>query len=136
VDKAPSSGDAIIIGTFEVTDEYDTYLKKADAEIDSDLLSTVQFGEVSRSGNALMLFNANKNGNTLVLTADTSEDVISLLGMMGYSGLSACLTSDQVAVCSVGYDTYYDDTTVDETSTETTDGATEPAPEVSPTPSG
>lgn len=136
VDDLPSSGDVIIIGTFEATDDFDAYLKKADVEIDFDLLSTVQFGNVNRSGNGLMLFDTNKKGNTLVMLADTPDDVISLLGVMGYGGLSSCLTSEQVAVCSVGYgDSSYD------FSEESTDAATteEPSdfrPEITPTPSG
>ncbi|MBI2331489.1 MAG: hypothetical protein HYU84_04880 [Chloroflexi bacterium] len=139
VDDLPTSGDAIIIGSFEATDEFDAYLKKADVEIDSDVLSTVAFGDVSRSGNGLLLFNATNKGNTLVMLADTPDDIISLLGVMGYSGLSSCLTSDQVAVCSVGSgDYYYDDYSGEETPAETTtEGSTEQAPEeATPTPSG
>lgn len=137
VDNVPSSGDAILIGTFEAPDEFDDYLKKADVEIDSDVLSSVAFGDINRTGNGLLLFDANKKGNTLVLMADTSDDVISLLGVMGYSGLSSCLTSEQVAVCSVGSSDYYYDDYSEETPTETTtEGLPEQAPETTPTPSG
>jgi hypothetical protein len=142
VDVMPTSGDAVLIGSFETPDEFDDYLKKADVEIDSDLLSSVAFGDVNRAGNGLLLFNANKKGNTLVMLADTPDDIISLLGVMGYSGLSSCLTSEQVAVCSVGSgDYYYDDTSSDGTSSDTftetpTDGSTEPTPEVTATPAG
>ena len=137
VDDVPTSGDAIIIGSFDATDEFDAYLKKADVEIDSEILSTVVFGDVNRSGNGLLLFDAAKKGNTLVMLADTPDDVISLLGVMGYSGLSSCLTSNQVAVCSIGSGDYYYDDYSEETSTETTtEESTEPTPEVSPTPSG
>jgi hypothetical protein len=140
VDKAPSAGDAIIIGAFEVTDEYDAYLKKADVEIDTDLITTVQFGEVSRSGNALVIFDANTKGNTLVLAANSSEDLLALLGSLSYGSLRSCLTSEQVAVCSVGIDEYYPDESFSdpsqETPTGTTEGSTEPTPEITPTPSG
>lgn len=138
VDKAPSSGNAIIIGTFEVTDEYDAYLKKADVEIDGDLLNTTQFGEVSRSGNALVIFDAGKKGSTLVLAADSSDDLITLLGSIGYGSLGSCLTSDQVAVCSVGFDDIYsDDSFSEDPSLETTpEGSLESTPEATPTPSG
>jgi hypothetical protein len=137
VDKAPTSGDTIIIGTFDVTDEYDAYLKKADVEIDFDLINTTQFGEVSSSGNALVIFDANKKGNTLVLAANSSEDLLTLLGSLGYGSLGSCLTSDQVAVCSVGADDFYSDESFEDPSQESpTDGSTEPTPEVAPTPSG
>ena len=138
VDSVPTSGDAILVGTFDAPDEFDTYLKKSDVEIDADLLSTVAFGELSSSGNGLLLFNTNKSGNTLVLLASSSDDVISLLSVMGYGGLSSCLTSEQVAVCSVGSgDYYYDDTSSDlSTDGTTTDGSTEPTPEATSTPAG
>lgn len=138
VDDVPSSGDAILIGTFNATDEFDDYLKKADVEIDSDILSTIAFGDVNRAGNGLLLFNATKKGNTLVLLADTPDDVITLLGVMGYSGLSSCLTSEQIAVCSVGSgdDYYYEDTSSDTSTEIPAEGSTEPTPEVTATPSG
>ena len=138
VDSVPTSGDAILVGTFDAPDEFDTYLKKSDVEIDADLLSTVAFGELSSSGNGLLLFNSNKSGNTLVLLAGSSDDVISLLSVMGYGGLSSCLTSEQVAVCSVGSgDYYYDDTSSDvSTNGTTTDSSTEPTPEATSTPAG
>jgi len=132
VENVPTSGDAIIIGSFEATDDFDGYLKKADVEIDTDILSTLAFGDVSRSGNGLLLFDSAKKGNTLVMLANSSDDVISLLNVMGYSGLSSCLTSDHVAVCSVGSGDYY----FDETSSDSTEEPTEATPEVSPTPSG
>ncbi|MEY2819381.1 MAG: hypothetical protein RL275_2844, partial [Chloroflexota bacterium] len=132
VENVPTSGDAIIIGSFEATDDFDGYLKKADVEIDTDILSTLAFGDVSRSGNGLLLFDSAKKGNTLVMLANSSDDVISLLSVMGYSGLSSCLIGDQVAVCSVGSSDYY----FDDTSSDSTEEPTEATPEVSPTPSG
>jgi hypothetical protein len=112
-------------------------LKKADVEIDFDLINTTQFGEVSSSGNALVIFDANKKGNTLVLAANSSEDLLTLLGSLGYGSLGSCLTSDQVAVCSVGADDFYSDESFEDPSQESpTDGSTEPTPEVAPTPSG
>ncbi|MEN9563036.1 MAG: hypothetical protein RIR73_1280 [Chloroflexota bacterium] len=136
VDEAPKSGDTIIIGTFDVTDEYDSYLKKADVEIDFDVINTTQFGEVSRSGNALVIFDANQKGNTLVLAANSSEDLLVLLSSLGYGSLGSCLTSDQVAVCSVGIDDFYSDESFSDPSQESPEGSTEPTPEVTPTPSG
>lgn len=135
VDDIPSSGDAILIGSFESAEEFDTYLQRADVQIDGGILNTVTFGKVNRSGNGLLLFDANQRGGTLAMMADTPEDIIALLGVMGYNGLSSCLTSEQVAVCSVGYgDSSYDysEEITEEPSTETTEGSTEPAPEATP----
>ena len=138
VESVPTSGDAILIGTFDAPDEFDSYLKKSDVEIDSDLVSTLAFGDLSAAGNGILLFNSGKNGNSLVLLASSSDDLISLLSVMGYNGLSACLTSEQVAVCSVGSgDYYYDDTSSDlSTDGTTTDGSTESTPEATSTPAG
>jgi hypothetical protein len=139
VDSVPSSGDTIIIGSYDGTDDFDSYLKKADVEIDSDIISTVAFGEVDRAGNAVVLFDAGKKGNTLVLLADNSDDLIALIGVFNYGTLSSCLTSENVAVCSVGYGDYYYEDTSSDTSTDgtTTDGSsTESTPEATATPSG
>ena len=143
VDKLPSSGDTIIIGLFDSTDDFDVFLKRADVEINDQKIDTVIFGEVVKSGNGLVLFDAGKKGNTLVLLANTTEDAISLLGVMGYGTLDSCLMSDNVAVCSVGYsdyssDAYSEDTYSDSSGTgdTTTTETVEPTPEAQPTPSG
>ena len=143
VDKLPSSGDTIIIGLFDSTDDFDVFLKRADVEINDQKIDTVTFGEVVKSGNGLVLFDAGKKGNTLVLLTNTTEDAISLLGVMGYGTLDSCLMSDNVAVCSVGYsdyssDAYSEDTYSDSSGTgdTTTTETVEPTPEAQPTPSG
>lgn len=141
VDEVPSSGDAILIGTFDSTEDFEDYLLKADVEIGDAGISTVAFGDINSSGNGLLIFEAGKKGNTLVLLAGSPEDVIALIGVASYGSLGTCLTSDQLAVCSVGSgeDYYYEDTssdTVDETSTESADQSAEPTPEATPTPGG
>ncbi len=141
VDEIPSSGDAILIGSFDATEDFEDYLLKADVEIGDAGISTVAFGDVNSSGNGLVIFEAGKKGNTLVLLAGSPEDVIALIGVASYGSLGACLTSDQVAVCSVGSgdDYYYEDTsseTFEETPTDAEDGSTEQTPEATPTPGG
>lgn len=139
VDDMPTSGDAVLIGLFDAEEEFDTYLKRADVEIDGGTLSTVALGDVNRSGNGLLLFDATQRGNTLTMLADSEEDLITLLGAMGYNGLSSCLTSPQMAVCSVGYgDSSYDYEDTSETFEETPEGTTESTEpvEATPTPSG
>ncbi len=137
MDKAPSSGDTLIIGSFDTAEELDAYLKKADVEINSDTIDTLAFGQIVRSGNGIILFEAGKKGNTLVLLADTEDDIVALMGILNSGTLSSCLTSANVAVCSVGYS---DTSSIDsgtETSTESsTESGTDATPEASPTPSG
>lgn len=141
VDKMPSSGDAILIGSFDATEDFQDYLLKADVEVGDATITTATFGDVDKSGNGVLIFEPNKKGNTLVLLGGTPEDIIALIGVTSYNSLSSCLTSETLAVCSVGAsgDYYYGDTssdTVDGTSTETTDQSTEPTPEATPTPGG
>lgn len=141
-DDIPSSGDAILIGSFDAAEGFEDYLLKADVEIRDETIVTAAFGEVNRSGNGLLLFEPGKKGNIVVLLAGTPEDIIALMGMMSYSG-GPCLTSETVAVCAVGSgdDYYYDDYSSDDsyydetTSTPSADQA-EPTPEVTPTPGG
>ena len=141
VDEVPSSGDAILIGSFDATEDFEDFLLKADVEIGDEAISTVAFGDVTKPGNGLVIFEPGKKGNTLLLLAGSPEDVIAMIGAASYGSLGTCLTSEQVAVCSVGTsdDYYYEDTssdTVDETSTESADQSAEPTPEATPTPSG
>lgn len=141
VDEIPASGDAILIGSFDATEEFSDYLLKADVEIGDETINTAAFGEVKRGGNGVMLYEAGKKGNTLVLLAGSPDDIIALIGVVNYNSVGSCLTSERVAVCSVGSgdDYFYDDSgdgSLEETPAESSDQSTEPTPEVTPTPSG
>ncbi|MCQ3939087.1 MAG: hypothetical protein DPW18_18890 [Chloroflexi bacterium] len=141
VDDVPSSGDAIIIGTFEPTEEIEPYAKKFDIVLgDGEFIDTTEFGEIGRYGNGILLFDAGSKGSTLVLLADSPEDIISLIGMAGGGSLFSCLTSDNVAVCSVGYGGEYSSgsggESAGEGSTEGTPAEGETTPEATPTPGG
>jgi len=133
VDAIPSSGDTIIIASFDTAEEFNNALQKADVEIDGSTIRTVAFGDISRGGNGVILFQQGKRGNTLVLLADTPDDIFALMSLIGYGDLSTCLRSELVAVCSVGYDDYYYDASSEGTATEET---TDPALEITPTPGG
>ncbi len=134
-DSLPSSGDFIAIATYDAAEEFNNALQKADVELDSDLISTVAFGDINRSGNGIILFQQGKSGNGLVLMANNSDDVIALMNLVGYGDLSTCLRSELVAVCSVGYDDYGGG---EDFSGDTLDGAAteEPLLEATPTPGG
>jgi len=130
-DIRPRSGDAIVIGSFAPMDEIEPYAKKFDVTLgDGDFITTAEYGDVGRYGTGILLFDASDKGNTLVLLADTPEDINSLISVISNGSLSACLTGESVAVCSVGVGGDY--------SSESTDGeATDEAtPEATPTPSG
>ncbi|MBL0348302.1 DUF4350 domain-containing protein [Candidatus Villigracilis affinis] len=131
-DEQPD-GDALILGLYTPSDELLDYVKPFDIELDdNEFINVPGFGEVGRYGNALLLFNANKKGNTITLLADTPEDLIVLLNTLASNSLSGCIQQGDIAVCSVGYGGSYSDGS--ETETEAT---TEPATEeVTPTPGG
>lgn len=141
VDEVPSSGDVIVIGPLELTEEIEAYANKFDLVLDEgEFIATTEFGEIGRYGNGFILFDTTERGNTLVLLADTPEDTIALLGVLSNGSLYSCLTSDSVAVCSVGYGgDYYSETeeeTDEELSEESAEGETETTPEATATPGG
>lgn len=138
VDDIPSSGDAIIIGSFELTEDVEPFANQFDLELNGgDYITTTEFGEIGRYGNGILLFAAATKGNTLVLLADTPEDTIALLGVLSSGSLYSCLTSDSVAVCSVGYGgDYYADTGSDTETTDETYTEGDATPEATPTPGG
>lgn len=101
-DAFPASGNVLAIGTFDAASDFKDSLLRADVEIGDSAITTAAFGDVNRAGNGLVLFEAGKKGNTLALLAGTPDDLIALINLVGYGALSPCLTSEQVAVCSVG----------------------------------
>lgn len=136
VSDIPRSGDAIVIGTYDLTEDTEPFAKKFDVEVndDGETIATAQFGDIGRFGNGLLLFDAGTKGHTLVLLADTPEDVIALIGVVGSGSTASCLTSDTVAVCGVGFGGDYYSGSTEDTSTTEDSGTAEP--EVTPTPSG
>jgi hypothetical protein len=134
VNKAPSTGDALILGTFTPSDDLLDFTDTFNIELDetSETIRLKNFGEVGRTGNSLLLFEKNKKGNTLTLLADTPEDLIALFGMLASGSLDGCVTQDDLAVCGVGYGGGYSEET---TATEEP-AAGEATPEPTGTPAG
>lgn len=141
VSDVPRTGDAIIIGSYALTEDTEAFANKFDVTIDEgEVISTVEFGDVGRYGNGILMFDAGTKGNTLVMLADTPEDLVSLIGVVSSGSTFSCLTSDKVAVCGVGFggdyysesdgETLDDGTTTEEGSTDGTE------PEVTATPAG
>ncbi|NJN79681.1 MAG: hypothetical protein HC797_03960 [Anaerolineales bacterium] len=132
VDEVPNSGDTIILSTYSLDDDTQALANKFDIEFGSSI-STVEFGDVSSSGTGILLFDSTSKGNTLILLAGTSEDVIALMSVIGAGNINSCLTDNKIAVCSVGFggdDFYFESEIFEETPLE------ESTPEATPTPSG
>lgn len=131
VNEAPRDGDILILGTFTQSDDLPTFTKPFGITMDdeSDTISVPGFGEVSRYGNGIILFEPNKKGNKLTLLATTPEDLLVLLSTVSSGSLDNCIVQDKIAVCSVGYgggSSFEEDTATPEPA----------APDAPPTPSG
>ena len=91
------------------------------------------FGEIGRTGNGLLLFEKNKNGNTLTLLADTPEDLISLLNTVTSGSLTGCVLQGDIGICSVGYGGSFSEDTGEGTATaEPASGEATPEPTKTP----
>lgn len=136
--KAPTDADAIIIGSLASIEDVEPFAKKFGFKPDENgLLTTAEFGKVNTSGNGLILLDAGKLGNRLILLAAADEDIISLVSLVNYGYLNSCLMQETVALCSVGYgDSYYDDTSDNVTETESEDKEIDPTPVPATTPQG
>jgi hypothetical protein len=98
-------GDMILIGTLSEDEILLPYFKKFGVEFEpgSDYLELAGFGKVGASGNGILLFNRGPEANTLVLLAESTEDLPSLIYLVAEGNLSSCVIQGDVGVCSVGY---------------------------------
>lgn len=105
VEDGPARGDKLILGTFVQSDDLDPYISDFNLVTDdfSSFVEVPGFGKVGRIGTGLLLFQKGENGNTLVLLAETTDDLTYLLGALSGSGLYGCLLQDEIGVCSIGY---------------------------------
>jgi len=105
VDEAPRDGDILALGTFTKSDDLPTFTKPFGITMDdeSDTITVPGFGDVSRYGNGIVLFEPNNKGNKLTLLANTPEDLLVLLSTVSSGSLGNCIVQDKIAVCSVGY---------------------------------
>lgn len=140
VDSIPSSGDTIILSTFLMDEKTQAIANKFGIEFDFNI-TTTDFGEVSSSGTGLILLDATTKGNTLILLANSQEDLIALMGVANVGNISTCLSNEKMAVCSVGFgDSFSDDFFSDDFSfedplfEETPIVDAEATPEATPTP--
>ena len=142
-DKSSVDGDLIVLGTFDPSDDLDSFTEAFDLTLDdsTEYIDLPNFGHLGRAGNGVILFESGRRGNTLVLLADTMDDLTYLLDGLSSGSISACLSQGNTAVCSVGYGGSFSeegdssDTTGDGTTEEAPSGATNATPESAPLPS-
>jgi hypothetical protein len=104
-DEAPTDGDLLVLGTFSPSDDLDKYVKSYKLGLDgfSSYIEVPGFGKLGRSGNGLLLFNTGKAGNTLVLLADSVDDLTTLMDTLSGGDLTDCVIQGDVGACSIGF---------------------------------
>lgn len=104
--ESPSPGDnLIVLGTYSPADDLATYIKPFGLTSDqsSEFIQLRPFGKLGRSGTGLLLFSPGESSSTLVVLADTVDDITTLMGSLNAADLSACVIQDDVAACSIGF---------------------------------
>jgi hypothetical protein len=105
VKDAPATGDLIVLGTFSASDDLAKYVEPFGVKLDdfSEFVEVPQFGKLGRSGNGLLLYNQTEKGTTLVLLADTVDDVTTLMDTLSSGDITGCLIQGNVGICSTGF---------------------------------
>lgn len=99
-------GDRILLGTYAPSEALAVYLQPLGIDLEqvTDSITLPGFGEVGISGNALLLYQPAAGGTRLIVLAETTDDLMTVLSYMSTSDFtSSCLLRADLAVCSVGY---------------------------------
>lgn len=105
VRNAPSDGDLIVLGTFSPSDDLARYIEPFGLTLDTfnQFVEVPHFGKIGRFGNGLLLFSPSSRGNTLVLLADSVDDLTTLMDTLSSGNLSGCVLQGDLGVCSIGF---------------------------------
>lgn len=138
VDEMPENGNAIIIGTYAPVEEIESLADQFGVSFNEGLeyISIEGLGDIGKYGNGVLLFEAGKNGNMIVMLSDSVDNLLSLLNTVSSGYLSDCITQGSIAVCGVGYGGSFSTEQTAEEPLEDSAGEEEPAPEAEPTPGG
>jgi hypothetical protein len=133
VEEKPDEGDLLVLGTFAPSDNLARFIDPFDLTIEegSEYVTMPGFGNIGRSGNGLLLFQTGRKGNTIVLLADTADDLIILLDTLGSGSLTGCVLQGNIGTCSIGVGgSFYDgsDTTGTPSGGGTSSGEATPTP--------
>ncbi len=105
VQDPPSGVNRIVLGTFSPTDDLAPYVKPfglASEEL-GEYIELQPFGKIGRSGTGLLLLSPGESSSTLVLLADSVDDLTTLIGNLGSGDLSACVLQGNTGACSIGF---------------------------------
>lgn len=133
----PKDGDLLVLGTFTPSDDLLPYVEPFDLVLDdfAEYVEVPGFGNIGRAGNGILIFDPGKKGNTLVLLADTVDDLTLLLDTVGSGSLYGCVLQGDIGVCSIGFGGSFSEGTGEGAAAEEPVGG-EVTPEATPTPGG
>jgi hypothetical protein len=135
VEEKPDEGDLLVLGTFVLSEDLAQFSNPFNLTIDkeSEYVTVPGFGKIGRSGNGLLLFQTGKKGNTIVLLADTVDDLTILLDTLSSGNLTGCVLQGNIGMCSIGVGGSFSDGS-NTTGTPQSEGT--PSGEATPTPIG
>jgi len=135
VEEKPDEGDLLVLGTFVPSEDLAQFSDPFDLTIDegSEYVTVPGFGKIGRSGNGLLLFQTGKKGNTIVLLANTVDDLTTLLDTLSSGNLTGCVLQGNIGMCSIGVGGSFSDGS-DTTGTPQSEGTL--SGEATPTPTG
>ena len=98
-----SAQNLIVLGTFSKADDLNKFVEPFHVTMDdaNDYITLPGFGQLGKKGNSVLLFSSGDNGNTLVLLADTEDDLVTLMSNLSSDDLSKCVLQGEVGVCSI-----------------------------------
>jgi len=104
VQDSTSARNLIVLGTFAQADDLSKYVKPFNVTLNdaNNYIELPGFGQLGKTGNSVLLFSSGDNGNTLVLLADTEDDLVTLMSNLSSDDLSKCVLQGAVGVCSIG----------------------------------
>lgn len=102
--KAVSGSDTIVLGLLTSSEDLNRYIKLFNLGLEDSASITIPgFGQVGRAGIGLMLYKPGVNSNTLILLADSSENLPMLINLLADGDMSACVIQNDIGVCGIGY---------------------------------
>ncbi|MEW6401588.1 MAG: hypothetical protein AB1649_07305, partial [Chloroflexota bacterium] len=103
--EEPNEGDRLVLGTFNPTEDLVDYVEPFDIVMDefSEFIETPVFGNVGRFGNGILLFEPGEDGNTVVLLADSIDELTVLLDTLSSGSLESCVFQGDMGICSIGF---------------------------------
>ncbi len=104
VQDSTSAQNLIVLGTFSQADDLNKYVKPFNVTMNdsNNYIELPGFGQLGKTGNSVLLFSSGDNGNTLVLLADTEDDLVTFMSNLSSNDFSKCVLQGAVGVCSIG----------------------------------